>query len=1005
MDLVRKMVSKKKRRFEMYNFDLDLSYITDRVIAMGFPSESLEGLYRNRMRDVQRFFNTLHPDHYKVFNLCSERKYEHCRFENRVSEYPFDDHCPPTLNIIAEFCNDIEMWLDQNPENVIAVHCKAGKGRTGTMLACWLLYNKQCQTGSESMRLFANKRTHNSKGVTIPSQIRYVRYFEALLQYGKPVPKPPSITKVLSIIKMNSLPNFNIGGGCEPYLSIVQQGKTVFYSKPVKLKKGTIHQQVELDCGNILLVNDVQIQFFNRNSKGHMFSYCFHTAFIEGTKIHIRRQEIDKAHKDIKHFPSNFSIELIFLEDDRDDDSSLVSEESVEEKRVFNTSYATGLAKLYHHNNSSNKSLTSSTSSTNNTSDINNSDTNNNNNNNNNSNNNNNTFVNNLGNNTSGSAWNTSKIIKNRGSRLAFICPKCTLPITSTDPSINRNSENYHWKCVVCVKCSKPLGGEIECVFENNEMLCRDCGTEFFKSCSGCNLVIKTTDFEELGNYIYHRSCFLCFYCTSYLGGKDFIVENSNEETTNRNGGNGFGLRRFKCSGCIENKNRRKQNQNGDETTIEHKIPELCDKLDEEIIKLVIEIDRSTEPSPVSSIDPTNIFGNDERRHQMAVVETMICSKCELPISQSRPIILDCGIYHRECFQCSECLDETPMDPSLYYIRNDKPVCFDCDINHIMNEAHSEIQCYGCKQPIVDEVMMDALNFKWHVGCLVCSKCGIQIEGQLGDHQGLIYCKDHFEELIGTKCDQCNQYIDGMFLKVNGKNLCPTCFRCFCCNDILEGGKYFEKNGESICGKCRNEDILKRKTQIHIQHTLITSLKNSQQISDTENEIERQQSSSPPSTVSKPIVTITTTTTTTTTTGTNSNIGNSVLSSTSSTSTSPSTSPSISPLSSSIQKDAPLLCLNKSRSLFRNSIKIHLEDLKNSGERKTSLYPSFHRQMRKQTFKTAYPSLRGTKRKDFLNHFKNEVDSSNNNSNNNNNNNNNSLSTLVNAFIPPSSNT
>ncbi|KAM9958120.1 hypothetical protein ACTFIW_013100 [Dictyostelium discoideum] len=964
MDLVRKMVSKKKRRFEMYNFDLDLSYITDRVIAMGFPSESLEGLYRNRMRDVQRFFNTLHADHYKVYNLCSERKYEHCRFEDRVSEYPFDDHCPPTLNIISEFCNDMEMWLDQNPENVVAVHCKAGKGRTGTMLACWLLYNKQCQTGSESMRLFANKRTHNSKGVTIPSQIRYVRYFEALLQYGKPIPKPPSITKVLSMIKMNSLPNFNIGGGCEPYLSIVQQGKSVFYSKPVKLKKGTIHQQVELDCGNILLVNDVQIQFFNRNSKGHMFSYCFHTAFIEGTKIHIRRQEIDKAHKDLKHFHSNFSIELIFLEDDRDDDSSSVSEESVEEKRVFNTSYATGLAKLYHNSNN-NKSLTSSTSSTsnlssstNNTSEI---VTNNNNKINDENKNNNNNIINN----NSFSAWgNNSKIVKSRGSKLAFICPKCNLPITATDPSINRNSENYHWKCVVCVKCSKPLGGESDCVFENNEMLCTDCGTEFFKSCSGCNLVIKTSDFEELGDHIYHRSCFLCYYCTSYLGGKDFIVENIDN------------IRRFKCSSCIDNKNRQNDDDDNNdnlENILENKIPEICDKLDKEIIKLVIEIDKSTEPSPVSSIDPSMIFNDleDNGKRRQMTVESMICSKCELAINQSRPIILDCGIYHRECFQCSECFDETPMDPSLYYIRNDKPVCFDCDVNHIMNEAHSEITCYGCKLPIVDEVMMDALNFKWHVACLVCSKCAIQIEGQLGDHQGLIYCKDHFEELVGTKCDQCNQYIDGMFLKVNGKNLCPTCFRCFCCNEVLEGGKYFEKNGESICEKCRNEDILKRKTQIHIQHTLITSLKNSQQISE--------KSSSPSSSLSTSSITTTTTT-------------NNVVSSTSSTSTSPSTSPSNSPLSSSIQKDAPLFCLNKSRSLFRNSIKIHLEDLKNSGERKTLLYPSFHRQMRKQTFKTAYPSLRGTRRKDFLNHSKNELDSSNN-----------SLSTLVNAFVPPPS--
>jgi len=74
-NMVKSLVSKKKNRFCYDGFDLDLSYITDRIIAMGLPSTNLEGLYRNSMDEVQNFLNTRHTSHYKVYNLCEERDY------------------------------------------------------------------------------------------------------------------------------------------------------------------------------------------------------------------------------------------------------------------------------------------------------------------------------------------------------------------------------------------------------------------------------------------------------------------------------------------------------------------------------------------------------------------------------------------------------------------------------------------------------------------------------------------------------------------------------------------------------------------------------------------------------------------------------------------------------------------------------------------------------------------------------------------------------------------
>lgn len=190
LNWVRGQVSKKKRRVREGHFDLDLSYIGDRIIAMGYPAQGFEKYYRNDFNDVKEFLDEKHGDNYMVYNLCSERSYDPEAFSCRVESYPFDDHNPPAFDMIRQFCLHAADWLAQSASHVVAVHCKAGKGRTGTMICCLLLFLREFERSDDALHFYAEKRTLNEKGVTIPSQIRYVHYFEQYFLSGARLDAP-----------------------------------------------------------------------------------------------------------------------------------------------------------------------------------------------------------------------------------------------------------------------------------------------------------------------------------------------------------------------------------------------------------------------------------------------------------------------------------------------------------------------------------------------------------------------------------------------------------------------------------------------------------------------------------------------------------------------------------------------------------------------------------------------------------------------------------------------
>lgn len=202
--LVRRLVSKKKERFQDKDYDLDLTYITNYVIAMGFPSEGLEKAIRNSRDDVVQFLKQRHGILVKIYNLCIEPSKQYS--QDKIGDfsygcYPFMDHNICSIRTIFNICVDMFLFIQQmnqlkmfiqhcliaknkgnqlTPEQlsliekditkhqpVVAVHCKAGKGRTGLIICCFLLFTGAINDPQKAIEHYDKIRTSNKKALTI----------------------------------------------------------------------------------------------------------------------------------------------------------------------------------------------------------------------------------------------------------------------------------------------------------------------------------------------------------------------------------------------------------------------------------------------------------------------------------------------------------------------------------------------------------------------------------------------------------------------------------------------------------------------------------------------------------------------------------------------------------------------------------------------------------------------------------------------------------------------
>ncbi|KAF4123076.1 PTPc DSPc [Geosmithia morbida] len=210
--------------------DLDLCYVTDNIIVTSGPSQAYPQLaYRNPLQQLVNFLDSQHGTDWAIWEFRAEGTgYPDEAVYGRVRHYPFPDHHPPPFRLVPMMMASMRNWLKggelhvegdaggaavaggsagaadardadgrgsadgkelagiKESKRVAVVHCKAGKGRSGTV-SCSYLIAEEGWTAEDALQRFTQRRMRPQfgAGVTIPSQLRWVGYVDRWTRGGK----------------------------------------------------------------------------------------------------------------------------------------------------------------------------------------------------------------------------------------------------------------------------------------------------------------------------------------------------------------------------------------------------------------------------------------------------------------------------------------------------------------------------------------------------------------------------------------------------------------------------------------------------------------------------------------------------------------------------------------------------------------------------------------------------------------------------------------------------
>eukprot|EP00066_Takifugu_rubripes_P027876 XP_011617142.1 PREDICTED: tensin-3-like [Takifugu rubripes] len=296
-------------------YELDLTYITERIIAVSFPRGCSEEIYSHNLKDVTRMLKSKHADNYLIINL-SEKRHDLTRMNPKTLDTGWPDMHAPPLDKICTICKAMEGWLNADPLHVVVIHCRGGKGRIGVVISSFVNFTEVSASADQALDRFAMRKYHDDKvsALMTPSQKRYVWILNSLLSGSMKINASPLF---LHCVILHGIPNFDTAGVCRPYFKVYQGMQAVYSSGIYHIGPGHRGRVCIILEPAQLLKGDIMIKCYHKgelaSEREVIFRLQFHTGAVQGYNLIFEKEDMESANKDPR-FPDYGKVELVFSE-------------------------------------------------------------------------------------------------------------------------------------------------------------------------------------------------------------------------------------------------------------------------------------------------------------------------------------------------------------------------------------------------------------------------------------------------------------------------------------------------------------------------------------------------------------------------------------------------------------------------------------------------------------------------------------------------------------------